>query len=203
MSNYGWRPHIESALSLSVTDLSNVGALRIGAATSGSLHWVSSHETIASVGYRVMLGAESGELCLSYTWKSDGKPHDVTCTIRLSSLPLRYGGRRWYMHCAYTQRRALKLYKFDDIEQFCCRTAISPLPTYDSQRTSGANRLIDQRWALRQKMGDRASDLLDEPFRPKRMRLRTYEKYVARDTELAGRMNGYVVGSLGYLPWSA
>jgi hypothetical protein len=197
MSNYGWRPHIESALSLSVGSLFKAGALRAGATTSGSWHWSSDGKQVASIGYSATLGAESGELRLSYTWKRAGKPQDVVCTIRLSSLPLNYGGRRWYMHCPYTRRRALKLYKFGAIEQFCCRNAIRPLPTYDSQRTSGASRIIDQRWALRRKMGDTFSDLFGEPYKPKGMRWRTFERYAARDAELAERENGYLRRFLG------
>ena len=200
MSNYGWRPHIESALSLSVGSLFKAGALRASTTTSGGWQWSYDGKETASIGYSATLSAESGELRLSYTWTPDSKPQDVTCTIRLSSLPLQYGGRRWYMHCPYTHRRVLKLYKFDGVEQFCCRTAIRPLPTYNSQRTSGAKRVIDQRWALRQKMGDRVSNLLDEPFKPQRMRWRTFEKYAARDAELAGRADGFLVRIFGRFP---
>jgi len=195
----GWRPHIESALCLSVADLFKRGALRAGASTSGGWHWSRNGEQVASIGYRATLSAESGELRLSYTWTRDGKPQDVTCTIRLSSLPLQYGGQRWYMHCPYTQRRVLKLYKFGAIEQFCSRTAIRPLPTYASQRTSGSSRNIDQRWALRRKMGDRFSDLFGEPCKPKWMRWRTFERYAARDAALAELENGYLLRLIGRL----
>jgi hypothetical protein len=143
------------------------------------------------------LSADSGELRLSYTWKPDGKPQDVTCTIRLSSLPLQYGGRRWYMHCPYTQRRVLKLYKFAAIEQFCSRTAIRPRPTYASQRTSGSDRIVAQRWAIRRKIGDTFSDLFGEPYKPKWMRWRTFERYAARDAELAERESGYLLRLIG------
>ncbi|MEO9091116.1 MAG: hypothetical protein ABI247_12375 [Rhodanobacter sp.] len=187
---------------LSVASLFKAGALRVGIPTAGGWQWGLGRGAVASIGYSATMGSESGELRLSYTCKPGGKQQSVICTVRLSSLPLQYGGRRWYMHCPYTQRRVLKLYKFDDVEQFCCRTAIHPLPTYNSQRTSGAKRVIDQRWALRQRMGDRASNLLDEPFKPKWMRWRTFEKYAARDNELAGQMNGHLMGLLGHLPWS-
>lgn len=89
------------------------------------------------------------------------------------------------MHCPYTQRRVLKLYKFGAIEKFCSRTAIRPLPIYASQRTSGASRIINQRWALRRKLGDTFSDLFSEPCKPKWMRWRTFERYAARDAALA------------------
>ena len=195
----GWRPHIESALSLNVGSLFKAGALRAGATTSGSWQWSRDGKQVASIGYHATLSAESGELCLSYTWKRNGKPQDVTCAIHLSSLPLQYGGRRWYMHCPLTQRRVLKLYKFGGIEQFCCRTAIRPLPTYASQRTSGGSRIIDQRWALRRKLGDRFSDLFGAPCKPKRMRWRTFERYAARDAALAEAENGYLLRLLGRL----
>jgi hypothetical protein len=193
MSNYGWRPHIESALSLSVGSLFKAGAMRAGATTSGSWRWSRDGTQVASIGYRATLNEESGELRLSYTWTREGKPQDTVCVIRLSSLSLHYGSRRWYMHCPYTQRRVLNLYKFGVIEQFCCRTAIHPLPTYDSQRTSGSSRIIDQRWALRRKLGDTFSDLFGEPCKPKGMRWRTFERYAARDAELAERENGHLL----------
>ncbi|HUW54565.1 MAG TPA: hypothetical protein VMV99_14235 [Rhodanobacter sp.] len=103
------------------------------------------------------------------------------------------------MHCPYTQRRVLKLYKFGSIEQFCSRTAIRPLPTYASQRVSGSDRIIDQRWAIRRKLGDNISDLFGEPWKPKRMHWRTFERYAERDAELAERENGYLLRLIGRL----
>ncbi len=199
MSGCGWRPHIESALCLSVGSLFKAGALLAGATTSGSWQWSRDGKQVASIGYSASLTAESGDLRLSYTWKPDGKPQDVTCTIRLSSLPLQYGGRRWYMHCPYTQRRVLKLYKFGAIEQFCSRTAIRPRPTYASQRTSGSDRIMAQRWAIRRKIGDTFSDLFGEPYKPKWMRWRTFERYAERDAELAERESGYLLRLIGRL----
>jgi hypothetical protein len=193
MSGSGWRPHIESALCLSVGSMFKCGALRAGATTSGSWQWSRDGEKFASVGYSANLSAESGDLRLSYTWKPGGKPRDATCTIRLASLPLQYGGRRWYMHCPYTQRRVLKLYKFGSIEQFCSRTAIRPQPTYASQRVSGSDRINAQRWAIRRKIGDTFSDLFGEPYKPKGMRWRTFERYAERDAELAEREGVYLL----------
>jgi len=193
MSNYGWRPHIESALCLSVGSMLKCGSLRVGAMTFGNWHWSRYGEEVACIRYSASLTTESGELRLSYTWTPDGKPQDVTCTIRLSSLPLQYGGRRWYMHCPYTGRRVLKLYKFGSIKQFCSRTAIRPLPTYACQRVSGSDRINAQRWAIRRKIGDDYSDLFGEPYKPKGMRWRTFERYAARDAELAERDGSHLL----------
>ena len=193
MSNAGgWRPHIESALTLDLGRLFNTGALRMNATTSGSWHWHRDGERVASVGYTSTLGTDTGELRLAYTWNRDGESQDATCVVRLTSLPLNYGGRRWYMHCPYTGQRALKLYKFGGIELFCARTAIRPLPTYASQRSSGASRIIEQRWAIRRKLGDNFSDLFGEPFKPKRMHWRTFERHAARDAQLADAEYGHM-----------
>jgi len=44
-----------------------------------------------------------------------------------------------------------------------------------------------QRWAIRRKLRDDFSDLFGEPFKPKGMHRRTFERYAARDAELAAR----------------
>src|SRR4029079_16662319 len=98
------------------------------------------------------------------------------------------------MHSPYTHRRALTLHKFSGIEKFCHRTAIRPLPTYASQRVSGSDRIIAQRWAIRHRIGDKFSDLFGPPFKPKWMRKRTFERYAARDAELAEAEDGYLFG---------
>ncbi len=193
MSNYGWRPHIESALTLDVRRLAGMGILREGA--RGSLTWSRDGTAHASLGYAVTLHEQAGTLTLSYTApdRDTGERKSITCTIALSSIPLHYGGRRWYLHCPLTGRRAQTLHKWNGIAQFCHRDAIRPKPTYASQRSSGASRIIDQRWALRRKMGDNFSDLFGEPWKPKWMRWRTFELYAARDAALAAAEFGAIL----------
>jgi hypothetical protein len=200
----GWRPHIESALCLSVDRLLKTGCITPGNFRSGTLrwtrtdHWGGSAEEIASAGYSAQLGDDSGTLTLHYTCTGrDGKRKAMTCTIPLVTRPCHYGGRRWYMQCPYTGRRALKLYKWSGIDSYCHRNAIKPRPTYASQRESGGNRIIAQRWALRRKIGDDFSDLFGEPMKPKWMRWRTFNRYAARDAELASREWGYFAHLLG------
>ena len=199
MSGYGWRPHLESALSLNLREMFARGWLLPGRASSGSLSWSRHGEPIGNIGYSASVRDDDGDLTLNYTLpdRDGGERKDVTCRIRLSSIPLHYGGRRWYAHCPYTNRRVLKLYKFSSIEQFCCREAVKPLPTYASQRESGSNRCIAQRWAIRRKLGDDFTDLFGEPLKPKWMRWHTFNRYAARDAELAGRENRYLLRFIG------
>lgn len=187
----GWRPHIESALCLNLHRMFEAGALREGATTSGGWHWTDGHtgKETASIGYRAALGHTTGTLTLDYTCtdRDTGKRKPVTCTIELVTVPCNYGGHRWYFRCPYTHRRALKLYKWSDIKLFCHREAIRPKPTYASERVSGSDRIMAQRWALRRKMNDNLSDLFSEPSKPKWMRWRTFERYCQRDAELEAR----------------
>jgi hypothetical protein len=201
MSNFGWRPHIESALKLDVRRLLACGSLRAGCTTSGSWVWTDSYtgEQTASVSYRGELGDTEGTLTLLYTVpdRDTGKREDVVCRILLSSIPLHFGGRRWYMHCPVTGRQVQTLHKWNGIDLFCHRTAIRPRPTYASQRTSGSDRIITQRWAIRRKIGDDVSNLFSELWKPKRMHWRTFERYAKRDAELAERENGYLLRLVG------
>ena len=197
MSNYGWRPHIESALRLRLTDLFKHGAVQVGRTTSGSWQWSRDGERIASIGYSATLGDADGELRLRYRDGKGSDARDVECLVRLSSLPLNYGGRRWYMHCPFTGQRVLVLYKWHSIDRFCARNAIHPRPTYASQRVSGSDRILGQRWAIRRKLGDNFSDLFSEPAKPKGMRWRTFERHCARDAQLAAADIGYFARLLG------
>lgn len=46
-------------------------------------------------------------------------------------------------------------------------------------------------------MGDKYSDLFGEPFKPKWMRWHTFNRYAARDAELAAREFGHFARLLG------
>jgi hypothetical protein len=195
----GWRPHIESALCLDLRRMFECRSLRPGCETSGTWQWTCDGKTTASIGYRAKLGDDAGTLTLDYTTGRDGERRNITCTVPLVTLSRHYGGRIWYFVCPHTGKRARKLYKWQGIAQFCHRDAIKPRPTYASQRVSGAERIMDQRWAIRRKLGDKYSDLFGEPFKPKRMHWRTFNRYAARDADLAAREWGYMARMLGGL----
>jgi hypothetical protein len=198
----GWRPHIESATCLDVRRMLKLGSLVPNRETYGSWQWKNGDgEKVASVNYHATLTETVGLLVLDYTYRdrNTGERQPVTCRIPLEAVPCHYGGHRWYARCPSTGRRTVKLYKWNGIAPFCHRDAIRPKPTYASQRTSGASKIIDQRWALRRKMGDDFSDLFGEPFKPKWMRWRTFERYAARDAALAAREWSHFARVLGRL----
>lgn len=189
MSGYGGgRPHVESALCVSMGSLFKAGALRTCCAkTSGSWPRSRDGKKVASISYSATLSAESGELRLSCTWTPDSKPQEVACVIRFSSPPLQYGGRRWYMLCPYTQQRVRKLYKFGSIERFFYQTAIRPLLAYASHGTRGVSR-PGSNVVLRLKMGAASSDLFREPHNLKQIRLLAFQRYADLAVGLAKRV---------------
>lgn len=193
----GWRPHIESALCLDVRDMLRTHGLRPGCQTSGALHWTRDGDEFASVGFAAKLCDDAGTLELTYAQGTGAERKTITCTLALESLPCHYGGRRWFACCPYTHRRAWKLYKWPGIDWFCHRDAIKPRPTYASQRVSGADRINAQRWELRRKLGDNFTDLFSEPWKPKWMRWRTFQRYADRDAELSARDGIYTARLLG------
>lgn len=196
MTLHGWRPQIESALRLYLPRLLKQRQLVPGCITSGSLHWRDGdgHE-YGSVAYHADMGDTAGSLVLTYQDNGQSMQDSIT----LSSIPNHYGGRSWFMHCPYSGRRARCLYKWSGLAGFRHREAVCPRPTYASQRDSGNERVIRQRWALRRKMGDDFSDLFGEPFKPKWMRWATYDRYATRDTELQGREGRHWARLLGRL----
>jgi hypothetical protein len=194
MSRDGWRPQIESALTIDLATPVVAQAIAPNVRRGGSWRWSRDGEEFASVGFSVTTGDYTGTLTLNYSVadRDTDERRNVTCVIRLSTTPMGFGGLRWWMHCPYTQRRARKLYKFGPIEQFCHRTAVRPLPTYASQRVSGVARVQAQRWAIRRKLGDEETGLFDEPEKPKWMRWHTFERYAKRDAELSEREDRYI-----------
>lgn len=61
----GWRPHIESALSLDLWRLHRLGIVRDGA--RGGWQWTRDGESFANLGYAVTLHGWDGTLTLEYT----------------------------------------------------------------------------------------------------------------------------------------
>lgn len=202
MSRDGWRPRIEGLRCLNLTRMLQAGAVKpnhLIVNGGWNLCDPDTYERLACIGYSADLDEHCGYIRLQYvvTDHGTGERRDRDYTIKLSSVPLHYGGRRWYFHCPATGRRALKLFLVQST--FVARAAILPLPTYRSQRVSGLDRVIDQRWTLRRRMGDTFSDLYGAPLKPKGMHRKTFERYAARDAELEEIESLYTLRRWGML----
>ncbi|HXG27268.1 MAG TPA: hypothetical protein VNJ47_00265 [Nevskiales bacterium] len=189
--NTGWRPHLESALCLSLPKLRHWGYVLAGGTVTGKLIWTYGTDQYAG-SIRVHANEHGGWIEMRHELRERAQ------SIELVAVAPPFGGVRWYMRCPYTGRRALKLYLFNGIELFCCRDAIRPRPTYASQRVSGSDRIMAQRWAIRRKLDD-PGDLFTILTKPKWMRWRTFERYEQHDNALAERENVHLLRLLGRL----
>src|SRR5579871_79745 len=122
----GWHPSIESAQVLSLSRvLGEARPIHPNSTYYGWLTWKNGWgEQVYQVRYKCDLNETWGTLDLT---DSAG-----TYSIELTTTPLYFGGKRWWMYCPSTRRRAAKLYRYECLGRFLHRTAIHPLPTYRS-----------------------------------------------------------------------
>lgn len=179
---HGWRPHIESAKAFGLDSFKRHYGNLTNLHTSGVWGWWCGKEQTATVRYRWDTNDHFGELLLSYSINGASR----RTQIRLVSRPMRFGGVRWYMICPASGRRACKLYLFPGLTQFVHREAVQPMPTYAIQRKSGLDRVIKQRWGIREKLGCSDWDELSGVLwcKPKGMHWSTFKRYQRRDREL-------------------
>ena len=199
MSNFGWRPHIESLRCLDLTRMMKVQSIRPNSSHTGSWVWTNSEtgERVASIGYSSSLESETGEVRLNYSVTPQGEEcKHMDYVVQLRSMPLHFGGRRWYFICPSSGRRAKKLYLVQG--KFVARLAIRPKPTYAIQRVSGLDRAMAQRSAIRRKLGD-SGKLIDPLTKPKWMRWKTWDRYDQRDSELDGIEYSHIIRRWGRL----
>ncbi|MGH7239914.1 MAG: hypothetical protein ACREHG_07595 [Candidatus Saccharimonadales bacterium] len=190
MAFSGWHPWIESALVLDLPHMQKRGAVAQNSESFGTWSWSCNGEQLYSVQYHSQVYEYWGALFLT----------DATgrYKIDISSTPLNFGGRRWWLHCPLTGKRALKLRRYGSIGKFCHRSAIRPLPTYASQRVSGLDRIMARRWALRRKLDD-PGDLFTLLSKPKWMRWRTFARFERLDEMLASQEDTAIMVRFGCL----
>jgi hypothetical protein len=182
------REHVENSLRLDLRRVFSSGALYADCDTHGTWQCTdsSTDRRFGSVYYHAIIGKKNGMITLSHHYQDASGLHSMmTYDIRLSSIPLHYGGRRWYAHCPVTGRRAQVLHKWEGTAKFCHRTALAIPPTYACQRISGHKRIVAHRMAIREKLQGADPNLFVTPRRPKRMRCLTYAKYIHRELNLA------------------
>lgn len=99
--------------------------------------------------------------------------------VEISSTPLHFGGVRWWLHCPDCNRRCTVLYGSS------CRVCLGAV--HKSSTLSPRDRLFEKALAIRKRLGQRGSSLLDPlPSKPRGMHFKTYRRLTAecQETEL-------------------
>lgn len=188
------KPLAEEAKRIDVNWMLRKGLLKPGASGRGSLSWNCGGDPAGNISYTYdMIDPDKAEmvLCFTVTRRGEASGTDHVQTIRLSYTLPTYGGRRWWMHCPYTGRRAAKLYCPAGASTFACRHAYGI--AHRSQRRPADFRPFDALFALQRRLGCTEGW---EQFirRPKSMWQRTYDRIERRYWQLDAEC-GAVMGS--------
>jgi len=174
------RPRMEDALALDIRTLSERGLLAPGRNQGTMTCTVRGHTFTESL--QVAIDGDRGLMTIS-ALVPDAAAQSAPQAIRLVTSCPPLGGRRWWFVCPLSGRRAWKLYKLAGEEVFCHRLALTPAPSYRSQRVSALDRTMARRAALHGKISDRGA----LTGKPAGMRWRTYLRMKARYRELEER----------------
>ncbi len=134
-----------------------------------SLTRAAGGQDLGSISYEANLTAPD-QAWISLHYRVSGESQD--CRIRLESMPVHFGGRRWWFRCPATGRRCAKLHLPIGQRIFASRMAHDL--GYQSHRVQTYDRALDRAQDIRMRLG--GSPSLTEPFpeRPKNMWWRTF-----------------------------
>jgi hypothetical protein len=164
------RRRVEDATILDITELLRWGGLKPG--TYERDWYPHGVHDLRRGSLRLAIDGVRSELHVSFAGDH---------VVKLESDTPPFGGRRWWLVCPLTGRRARKLYFFPDQSGFRHRRAVDPPFLYSSQRTSGLNRALQQRDAAARRLQGGALLVSGKPLG---MRWKTYFRYVAKARRL-------------------
>lgn len=162
----GWRRKCEHLLRLDVRVLARRGCLT--PPQWFSWRWSRDGEPCGSISLRVV----DDHVQFTYTrTPRDSEPKTFDYPVWLDRTPCPYGGSRPWVRCPRCHWRSAVLYGLASDGRFGCRRCMRL--AYASEGESPLDRLWRKQRKLENRLGDSGE-------RPKRMRLRTYERICAK-----------------------
>lgn len=173
------KPLVEDCLTLDLAWLMRLGPIREGQAGGGEIKWACGGNSLTSAQFRLDLGGtEIPHLLLRYiTVLPDGTRKKVVQKIALVSTEQHFGGRRWWMICPTTGKRARTLHLPPGGNRFASRKAWGL--AYRVERLGHFDRPFEKLFRAQRKLGS-TGGLGGEVERPKGMWRRTYACHRAR-----------------------
>ena len=195
----GARPAVEDGLTIDLPLMMQRGwVCNGGAKYHGSLKWTTNGQKRATVSYGYsMVDPAAAYIELRYTRSPYGRePEKVVQRITLVATVPNYGGRRWWMICPYSGKRATKLYMPLGGDRFAGRAAWRL--GYRSQRVAHRDRPFEKLSRLQRKIGS-SEGWEAGLYRPKGMWSRTFERHWERYWELDAECGREMSGSLAIM----
>ncbi len=189
-ASYGGKATTEDSLPLDIRRLQRAGVLTPG--RSCTWQWTVNDRVHATIGIR----AEAGNIGLSYTYSSHGRPAEaISQTIWMESTACALGGRRRWFACPACGRRVAVLYGAGRL--FACRRCKGL--AYASQGESEDDRAARRADRIRTKLCWVPGILNGPGTRPKGMHRRTFERLLAEHEAFVGRSLAGMARKLGIL----
>jgi hypothetical protein len=154
---YGWRGVVEHRKRIDMRAFAKTGVMERGG--SGSLNWSSGGEEIGSLGFRIESG---GRVELDYVLTDEaGEKTSIHYSLATTSIPCRYGGRRYYWLCPWCGRRREVLLMARQGREWACRRCLKL--RYVSQGLSPAYRLQRRADTIYARLGADDSEFVTKP----------------------------------------
>jgi len=195
----GARPAVEDGLTIDLPLLMRRGWISDGGSRHyDSLTWSSHGQERATVSYSyTMIDLDAAYIELRYTRSPYGRePEKVVQRIRLVATIPHYGGRRWWMVCPYSGKRATKLYMPPGGDRFAGRAAWRL--GYRSQRVSHRDRPFEKLFRLQRKLGS-SEGWEAGIYRPKGMWRQTFDRHWERYLKLDEQCGREMAGVLSFM----
>lgn len=191
----GGRPTANASKGIDLAWMIRTGRAKPGQWLSGGLSWHCGGSPSGSIDYVANMEDPADSYLRLMFWRREGSDREhVEQVVRLVFTEPNYGGRRWWMICPYSGRRAAKLYLPAGGDRFASRRAWKL--GYHSQRVARRDRPFEKLYRLQRKLGSEQG--WEAPLRrPKGMWRRTYERHLERyyeiDDECAVEMASFVL----------
>lgn len=178
----GGRPTANAAKKIDLAWMIRTGRAKPGKWVSGSLSWSWGSTPAGSISYVANMEDVSASYLRLMYWSGGGADRQhMEQVVRLIFTEPNFGGRRWWMMCPYSGRRAAKLYMPAGGDRFASRNAWKL--GYQSQRVARRDRPFEKLFRLQRKLGSEQG-WEAHLRRPKGMWRRTYERHLERYYEL-------------------
>ena len=169
---------LQDGLKLDINRLIRHGTVRPGAKTGPKIiQWTNTY-----TGELVTSAEITANLCAAEEGWLRFQGGSLDQWIGLIACPRHYGGKQWYFVCPATNRKVSVLWKPPGATCFRSRQSWgSRIISYRSQLLGPDDRAYAAQAKIKSRLiGDCDPDEWDLPPKPKRMRWRTYNRYVCR-----------------------
>lgn len=170
---------VEDCLTIDLAAFTKAGAIREGWCISGKIEWTGAQFLTGDLSYRLDLRDTARAALTVEAVLPNGEA--ICQVIRLTSTPQPLGGRRWWMLCPVTGKRARTLHLASGQARFASREALGL--AYKVERLAHYDRPFEKLFRAQRRLGS-PQGLLAGLHRPAGMWRRKFARQFGRFAEI-------------------